>query len=941
MAVLGRGPAFAICAAFAVWVPGAAEPPSGERPFEVAAWVDHFDFGMSFDTETEAGLARILDHVAETGANVQCFRSSGNSIRHPSAFRRSYRAGIDKRKACIGDRVIFGWADFNRPEPDLLEAALRLGRERGMRPYIHWPFEECHAPGFFKAFMDWNMEHPEFWGRTHAGQPWLGRVSLCYPEVVDSKLAILDELLARGAAGIFIDTFRSGMWGPWAEYVPTVTAAYREKYGEDAPADPREPRWCEHVADYVTELLRRLREHLDAHERRTGRKVELLVGVAGIAPLREMAQDGPLLSRAADWRAWVDMGIIDTLVMHSVDWDPRRPFETYREYGRQVMEYVDGRCKVHWPASAYSFRRKGLKHLAEQTGLSQAEVAARLMTIAWEEGGAGLCMECVDHNNYRPETRHAIAELARTTCRTMRPWTPRGTAPTPENRRLRPRPAMAPRRAFVPQPVPELEFLPAGPGNNTEAAWSPDGTTIAFQSDRDGEARIHLLDTDTGAVRPLDTGPGCSQFPAWSPDGASLVYAYGFFPKTAFQAVADAHPGWNGGPLSAVDKALRQRLDGVNIWRLDLADGSRRPLTGGLAAEYLPTVTPDGQRVLFSSNWGADGPLLERENSMFVQGVALRGGDREALFRQSGAYAVQPTLSPDGRYVAFARLDSHDGIWHLVLARLDNPSFAVRLTPPTFAAYAPRWSPDGQTIACTGYRDGDPGWQLYLLCPRPGATPVRVETGLERARNPSWSPAGRWILFEARQDSRYTLSRLPVQALPIPPDRAADPEGIVGSRPVLSSDLGSTDLYRIFDRNPQSAWRIEGVNHWIEMHFGRPVDLAGFRLHHGMLAYWKNPSGAGSARGYRFQALLDGEWRDLITPVTDAPPYQGQDEEEFVAQHRFETARSQRFRFLVTDTHDTGKRVQSPDRVSVPPEQRSTYLRELELVAPDGTTLLW
>jgi len=410
-----------------------AEPPA-PRPFEIAPWVDHFDFGTWFDSETEAGMAKILDHVAETGANVQFFRSSGNSIRHPSAFKRSYRAEIDKRKASIGNRFIFGWADFNRPEPDLLEVALRLGEKRGMRPYIHWPFEECHAPGFYKAFMAWNMEHPQFWGRTHGGQPWLGRVSLCYPEVIDYKLAILDELLAHGAEGIFIDTFRAGMWGPWAEYVPTVMDAFRGKYGEAPPANERDPRWCEHVADYVTELFRRMREHLDAYEKRTGRHVELLVGVAGIAPLKDAPGDGPMLYRAADWRAWVDMGIIDALVMHSIDWDPKRPFETYREYGLQVMDYVDGRCKVHWPVSAYSFRRKGLRHLMKLTKLSQAEVARRLMRIAWEEGGSGISMECVDYNNYRLDTRKAIAELARTTCRNIKPWVPRGTAPALEKR---------------------------------------------------------------------------------------------------------------------------------------------------------------------------------------------------------------------------------------------------------------------------------------------------------------------------------------------------------------------------------------------------------------------------------------------------------------------------------------------------------------------------
>ena len=917
-----------------------AEPPVAQ-PFEVAPWVDHFDFATWFDSETEAGMAKILDHVAETGANVQFFRSSGNSIRHPSAFRPSYRSDIDKRKASIGDRFIFGWADFNRPEPDLLEIALRLGRDRGMRPYIHWPFEECHAPGFYKAFMAWNMKYPQFWGRTHSGQPWLGRVSLCYPEVIDYKLAILDELLARGAEGIFIHTFRAGMWGPWAEYVPAVTSAFREKYGEAPPENERDPRWCEHVADYVTELFRRMREHLDAYEKRTGRHVELLVGVAGIAPVRDAPGDSPMLYRAADWRAWVDMGIIDTLVMHSIDWDPKRPFETYREYGRQIMDYVDGRCKVHWPISAYSFRRKGLRHLTQLTKLPQVKVARRLMTIAWEEGGAGVSMECVDYNNYRLDTRNAIAELARTTCRTIKPWTPRGTAPPPDKQRIRPRPRMAPRRPSISGMIPALKRLATGPGNSSEGAWSPDGRTIAFQSNRSGEARIHLLDVASGAVTALDTGPGFSMFPAWTPDSKALVYAHGDLPKTAFRTIADAQPGWTGSHLHKIDSQLRNTLPGVNIRHTDVATHIHTQLTTGLVAEYLPVVTPDGRSVVFNSKWGVSGGLVEKENSMFIQRVGISGGSREDLFRQGGAYAVQPTLSPDGKYIVFGRLTSHAGIWHLMLTRVDNPSFAIRLTEATCAAYAPRWSPDGRLIAFTGYRDGDPGWGVYLLVPRPNALPIRVETGLESACNVSWSPDGAWLLFDSTASGKSELYRLPVSSIEQLPSEAAAPEALIQSRPTLSSDMRDAKMANAFDGDTNSYWHVTGLGHWLEISFGRPLELTGFNLHHGMLSYAGNPSGSSSAKGYRFQALQDTTWQDLIEPITDSPRYTGQGASSFVASHRFPPTKATRFRLLLTDTNDTGKRVRSPDKVCVPHKKRSIYLREVELFLEDGKRLTY
>ena len=48
-------------------------------------------------------------------------------------------------------------------------------------------------------------------------------------------------------------------------------------------------------------------------------------------------------------------------------------------------------------------------------------------------------------------------------------------------------------------------------------AWSPDGTRIAFQSKRDGDWDIYVMDTDGGNVQQLTDGPGMGWDPSWSP----------------------------------------------------------------------------------------------------------------------------------------------------------------------------------------------------------------------------------------------------------------------------------------------------------------------------------------------------------------------------------------------------------------------------------------
>ena len=63
-------------------------------------------------------------------------------------------------------------------------------------------------------------------------------------------------------------------------------------------------------------------------------------------------------------------------------------------------------------------------------------------------------------------------------------------------------------------------------GGNTaevEPAWSPDGATLAFVSNRGGNTDIYLLAVAGGTVTQLTTGAGTKSQPAWTPDGR-VVY---------------------------------------------------------------------------------------------------------------------------------------------------------------------------------------------------------------------------------------------------------------------------------------------------------------------------------------------------------------------------------------------------------------------------------
>ena len=103
-------------------------------------------------------------------------------------------------------------------------------------------------------------------------------------------------------------------------------------------------------------------------------------------------------------------------------------------------------------------------------------------------------------------------------------------------------------------------------------SWSPDGSKIVFQSNRDGNTEIYVMNADGSDVQRLTNNALDDGDPNWSPDGSKIV----------FQSNRD----------SFVYEIYTMNADGSDVQRL----------TNNALDDIYPSWSPDGSKIAFSSN---------------------------------------------------------------------------------------------------------------------------------------------------------------------------------------------------------------------------------------------------------------------------------------------------------------------------------------------------
>jgi dipeptidyl aminopeptidase/acylaminoacyl peptidase len=392
-----------------------------------------------------------------------------------------------------------------------------------------------------------------------------------------------------------------------------------------------------------------------------------------------------------------------------------------------------------------------------------------------------------------------------------------------------------------------LRPLTTAKATDTSPRWSPDGTTIAFLSNRGGSTQVHSIDPRGGEAGPITRFPVDVDSFRWSPDGRRLAFSAEVYPDCPdLKCTADRDKTRADDPVKASvftrlpirhwdtwEDGKRSHLfvwsvsggDPVDLMKGVDADAPTKPFGG--AEEY--SWSPDGRSIAFTSKM-AKNYAWSTDDDVYL--AATDGSGYRCLSEANEAIDREPAFSPDGKrlaWLAMARPGYEADRQRVVIHDLASGQKRVLTEGWDRSAGSIAWSQDGLRILVTaeeGARQkvfaidttgGRAGERVTPLVTRGYVTALAIARGdrLVFLRDTLTEPAE---LFTARADGSDLKALTSINAQHLATVRMSRPEeffftGAAGDRvqgwilkPVDFQAGRKYPVAYLIHGGPQGAW---------------------------------------------------------------------------------------------------------------------------------------
>ncbi len=226
---------------------------------------------------------------------------------------------------------------------------------------------------------------------------------------------------------------------------------------------------------------------------------------------------------------------------------------------------------------------------------------------------------------------------------------------------------------------PAAAQLTFGDWDDRDPSVSPDGGRVAFASRRDGSWDLYILEFATGGITRLTDTHGYAAHPTWSPDG--LWVAYEGYEAGDFDIwihpigggqpdIQLSHPGmdmspaWD--PVSGRRIAFVSDVDGlqdIHLANLDDPDERFVNLTRSTGPAYSdPTFSPDGSRLAYARRQDGLQTILVRDLAAPEQPALVLGAGEEAAWSPDGGVLLAVLVSPTQEQVIAYSMTQAEGL---------------------------------------------------------------------------------------------------------------------------------------------------------------------------------------------------------------------------------------------------------------------------------------